>query len=215
MHERVAQEAAGVELGDHCRERRELLVGVRVVELVGDREVRAHTAERELAVRRDLLDQRDRVGRRASHAVHPGVDLEVDGERRSRIAPGAVATALASASIPDSVYTTGVSPCASTVSAAPAGASDSKSTGASIPASRSCTPSSTSATPSHDAPASSAARATGTAPCPYPFAFTTASTARERRCRTGPATLWRTASRSTSHHTARSRGSLMTSRRGT
>ena len=48
----------------------------------------------------------------------------------------------------------------------PGGNSESTRIGASIPARRSSRPSSTSATPAHVAPASIAARATGTAPCP-------------------------------------------------
>lgn len=43
-----------------------------------------------------------------------------------------------------------------------------------MPAVRSSMPSSTVATPSMTAPPATAARATGTAPWPYPFAFTTA-----------------------------------------
>ena len=58
--------------------------------------------------------------------------------------------------------------------------SDSRRIGASIPASAQLPPSSPRATPSHVAPASSAARATSTAPCPYPSAFTTAHTCAEQ-----------------------------------
>ena len=68
--------------------------------------------------------------------------------------------------MPGSVYTTGVRAASTTTGAEPAGGSDSTRIGASIPAARRAVPSSTSATPSHEAPASRAARATGTAPCP-------------------------------------------------
>ena len=74
--------------------------------------------------------------------------------------------AAARASAPSRLHTTGVSPASTTSRAAAAGGSISSSTGAVIPAARSASPSSTSATPSHTAPASSAALATGTAPCP-------------------------------------------------
>jgi len=64
------------------------------------------------------------------------------------------------------VYTVGVSRCATTSGIAGNGGSESRSTGAVIPASRSSTPSSTVATASQVAPPSSAARATGAAPWP-------------------------------------------------
>src|SRR6185503_20263854 len=81
--------------------------------------------------------------------------------------------------------------------------SESTRMGASMPASRSSTPSSTSATPSAAAPASIAARATGTAPWPYASAFTTAITAAgATRSRSTP-TLCRIASRSISTRVGR------------
>src|SRR6266545_2547082 len=113
------------------------------------------------------------------------------------------ATALASASMPAGVYTTGVRPSATTAAAASGGGSDSTRTGASIPTARSSAPSSTSATPSHAAPASRAARATGTAPWPYPSAFTTAIRAAGRATSASVRTLARTASRSISAQTGR------------
>ena len=57
-------------------------------------------------------------------------------------------------------------PSAAQASAAAGWGSDSTSSGAEIPARRSSSASSTSATPSQAAPARTAARATGTAPCP-------------------------------------------------
>src|SRR6056297_1838179 len=64
-------------------------------------------------------------------------------------------------------------------------------------------PSSTSATASHAAPASTAARATGTAPWPYPSALTTAHISAGSVVSTRAATLWVTAPRSMSAHVGR------------
>ena len=66
-----------------------------------------------------------------------------------------------------------------------------------MPAPRSSSASSSVQTPSQVAPASRAARATGTAPCPYPSAFTTAITAAPGRGGGEHPTLCRTAARST------------------
>ena len=63
----------------------ELLVGVRVVGLVGDGEVRAEPTELELGRRGHRVDQLGGVVDGAADAVHAGVDLEVDRERRRRI----------------------------------------------------------------------------------------------------------------------------------
>ena len=62
----------------------------------------------------------------------------------------------------------------------PGGSSVSTRIGPGTPARRSSIPSSTSATPSHPAPDSNAARATGAAPWPYASALTTAISSRGR-----------------------------------
>ena len=106
-----------------------------------------------------------------SDALHPGVDLQVHRQpvglrpRRARRRSGGC--------------TPSASDRCSTIVAAAVGRLFGLSTriGASMPDSRSSTPSATSATQSPAAPPASAARATATAPCPYPSAFTTAQTA--------------------------------------
>ena len=139
-------------------------VGVGVVGFVGDGKVRAHARERELVARGDRARERERVVGRTADAVHAGVDLEVHVERAR---PPGVGDGLgqrvdAGLGVDDRVRA-----AAATTRAATRGAgSDSSMTGASMPAPRSCSPSSTRATPSQEAPASSAARATGTAPWP-------------------------------------------------
>ena len=74
--------------------------------------------------------------------------------------------------------------------------------GAAIPAARSSLASRTWATASHAAPASTAARATGTAPCPYPSAFTTAHTWAGAQTACSVMTLAAIASSDTSAHDA-------------
>ena len=69
---------------------------------------------------------------------------------------------------------------------------------AAMPSSRSAMPSSTSATPRLEAPASSAATDTSSAPWPYPFALTTAHSAAGDATLRSSRTLCRMASRSTS-----------------
>ncbi len=86
---------------------------------------------------------------------------------------------------------------ATTSASLPGGGSESKRIGASMPASRRTTASSTSATASQSAPAPSAARATGTEPCPYASAFTTAHANVVCAQIFSARTLWAIASRST------------------
>ena len=139
-----------------------LLLGVRVVGLVGDREVRAHTGEPKFGSIVDVGGELDRDTRVTAHAMHSGVDLEVhrdridSGDRR-----GLGERVDATGGVDD-----GGEPVRDTASAAAGTGSDSTRIGASMPASRRCTPSSTSATASHVAPASIAARPTGTDPWP-------------------------------------------------
>src|SRR6266536_1212817 len=146
----------------------------------------------------------DSASANASSRVQPTRCMPVSTLRWTRrgSAPES-ATALASASMGAGVYTTGGRASGTTAAAASGGGSDSTRTGASIPAARSSAPSSTSATPSHAAPASTAARATGTAPWPYPSAFTTAMRAAGRATSASARTLARTASRSISAQTGR------------
>ena len=82
VHERAAGGRAASSSASTASNARELLAGVRVVGLVGDREVRADAVERELACAAIRSRERDRVVGRAPDAVHAGVDLEVHGERR-------------------------------------------------------------------------------------------------------------------------------------
>src|SRR5690606_25877758 len=77
------------------------------------------------------------------------------------------------------------------------GASSQASTGAVIPARRRVSASSRVQTPSAVAPASTAARATGTMPCPYPSALTTAISSAVGAAARSRVTLCRIASRST------------------
>ena len=107
--------------------------------------------------------------------------------------------ACASARMRRSSKTTCVKSFCTTASAALSSMPPSTRIGAAMPASRSSMPSSGMATASISAPASSAAFATGTAPCPYASALTTAKN------RAPPAmwlfitpTLWRIAARSIS-----------------
>ena len=70
----------GVELGEHGVEAVELLVGVRIVGLVGDREVGADALEHELGAGGDVFGERDGASSvRDADPVHAGVDLEVHG----------------------------------------------------------------------------------------------------------------------------------------
>src|SRR5689334_12372316 len=79
---------------------------------------------------------------------------------------------------------------------------------AAMPSSRSSSPSSTKATPSQVAPASSAARATGTAPWPYASALTTANNCAGDAKSNNARTLARMPSRWISAHACRTRGGL-------
>ena len=151
----AGRQTASAERVEHRVEARELLGGVRVAGLVGDREVRAHAREPQLGPVDHLRRELDRIVGAAPDAVHAGVDLEVHRPagraRRDRRPPWRARRSRAS------VYTTGVSRCATTLGAASGTGSESTRIGASMPASRSSMPSSTSATPNPAAPASSAA----------------------------------------------------------
>ncbi len=84
----------GAQRPEYPREARDLLVGVRILRLVGHREVRTHARERERLPVEHAHRERDRVLDPASDAMHAGVDLEVHSQRRAargaaqRVDPG-------------------------------------------------------------------------------------------------------------------------------
>ena len=86
VHERRAQ-PGGVEIVQHRLEAGELLVGVRVVGLVGHREVGEHAAEHELGALVDPARERHRVrGRARRPGACPVSILRCTGERLARAA---------------------------------------------------------------------------------------------------------------------------------
>ena len=203
VHDGGAQ-PGGAEVGEDGVEAVELLGGVRVVGLVGDREVRA--ARPRARARRALVDESARartvVGRRtrrgASRCRPSGARPAAGRSDRPRPPPSPARRCRPRCRRP-------ASSGAATTAAADSGRRlRQQQTGASIPASRSSTPSSTSATPSHAAPASTRR------PAPRHGAVAVAVGLHDRHARAparrGPrarATLARMASRSTSAQTAR------------